>query len=182
MVGGEVLPSPCSKNSSSATIRLFPSTVGAGQFRATFETHAIGRTHIGSPCSLNRRAYRLSICLSSFFKSFWIFSSIFFLYFLFLLPLNTNFPTCAKRYEMQLSNYYVCVCVCVLVTQSYLTFCNSMDCSPPDSSVHGILQARILDWVAIPFSGGSSQPRDRTWVSCIAGRFFNVWATREALF
>ena len=58
--------------------------------------------------------------------------------------------------------------VCVLVTQSCLTLCDTMDCSPPDSSVHGILQARILEWVAIPFSRGSSQPRDRTWVSCIS--------------
>ena len=54
-----------------------------------------------------------------------------------------------------------------------------MDCSPPGSSVYGILQARILEWVAIPFSRGSYWPRDRTQVSCIAGRFFTVWATRE---
>ena len=54
-----------------------------------------------------------------------------------------------------------------------------MDCSPPGSSVHGISQARILEWVAIPFSRGPSWPRDRTWVSLIAGRFFTVWATRE---
>ena len=52
--------------------------------------------------------------------------------------------------------------------------CDAMDCSPPGSSVHGILQARILEWVAIPFSRGSSQPRDRTHVSCIAGRFFTA--------
>ena len=55
-----------------------------------------------------------------------------------------------------------------------------MDCSPPGFSVHGILQARILEWVAISFSRRSSQPRNRTWVSCIAGRHFNLWATREA--
>ena len=55
-----------------------------------------------------------------------------------------------------------------------------MDCSPPGSSVHGILQARILEQVAIPFSKGSSQPRDQTQVSCIAGGFFTIWATREA--
>ena len=55
-----------------------------------------------------------------------------------------------------------------------------MDCSPPGSSIHGILQARILEWVAISFSRGSSWPRDRTEVSCIAGRWFNLWATREA--
>ena len=65
----------------------------------------------------------------------------------------------------------------VLVTQSCLTLCNPMDCGPPGSSVHGILQARILEWVAIPFSRGSFRPRDRTWVSFIAGRFFTVWAT-----
>ena len=54
-----------------------------------------------------------------------------------------------------------------------------MDCSLPGSSVCGILQARIVEWVAIPFSGGSSQPRDQTWVSCIAGGFFTVWTIRE---
>ena len=48
-----------------------------------------------------------------------------------------------------------------------------LDCSPPGSSVHGILQARILEWVAIPFFRGSSRPRDQTQVSCIAGGFFN---------
>ena len=52
-----------------------------------------------------------------------------------------------------------------------------MDCSLPGSSVRGIIQARILEWVAISFSRGSSQPRNRTWVSCIAGRFFTDWAT-----
>ena len=54
-----------------------------------------------------------------------------------------------------------------LVAQSRLTLYNLMDCSLPSSSVHGILQAKILAWVAIPFSGGSSQARDRTHVSCI---------------
>ena len=51
---------------------------------------------------------------------------------------------------------------------------------PSSSSVHGILQARILEWVAIFFSRGSSQPRDWTWISSIAGRFLTIWATREA--
>ena len=75
----------------------------------------------------------------------------------------------------------VCVYVCVCeVTQSCLTLCDPIDCSPPGSSVYGILQARILEWVAISFSRGSSQPRDRTQVSCIAGRCFVLWATREA--
>ena len=53
-------------------------------------------------------------------------------------------------------------------------------CDPMDYSVHGILQARIPEWVAFLFSRGSSQYRDRTQVSCIAGRFFTSWATREA--
>ena len=61
------------------------------------------------------------------------------------------------------------------VTQLCPTLCN-----PTDHTVHGILQARIPDWVAFPFSRGSSQPRDRTQVSCIAGGFFISWATREA--
>ena len=54
-----------------------------------------------------------------------------------------------------------------------------MVCSPPGFFVHGILQARILEWVSIPFSRGSSQPRDQTQVSSIAHRFFTIWATQE---
>ena len=73
-----------------------------------------------------------------------------------------------------------CNCSEVLVTPSCLTFCNPMDCSPSGSSVHGILQARILEWVAMPFSRGSSGTRDQTQVSCIAGGFFTIWGTREA--
>ena len=53
-------------------------------------------------------------------------------------------------------------------------------CDPMNYTAHGILQARILEWVAFPFSRGSSHPRDRTQVSCIVGRFFTSWATREA--
>ena len=54
-------------------------------------------------------------------------------------------------------------------------------CDPMDNTVHGILQARILEWVGIPFSRGSSQPRDQTQVSHTAGRFLPSWATREYL-
>ena len=64
----------------------------------------------------------------------------------------------------------------VKVAQLYPTLCDPMDCT-----VRGILQTRILEWVAIPFSRGSSQPRDRTQVSHVAGGFFTVWATREAI-
>ena len=63
----------------------------------------------------------------------------------------------------------------VKLSQSCPTLCDPMDCI-----VHGILQARILEWVAFPFSRGSSQPRDRTQVSHIAGGFFTSWTTREA--
>ena len=67
----------------------------------------------------------------------------------------------------------------VSIAESCLTLCHPMDCSLPDSSVHGILQARILEWVAIPFSRGSRWSRDETQVSCIAGSLFTIWATRE---
>ena len=67
-----------------------------------------------------------------------------------------------------------------LVGQSCPTLCDPMDWSPPGSSVHEILQARILEWVAMPSSRGSSQPRDGTQVSRTAGGFFTIWATRGA--
>ena len=69
----------------------------------------------------------------------------------------------------------------VFVAQYCLTLCNLMDYNLAGSYVHGIFQARILEWVAIPFSRGSSWPRGRTQVSWIAGRFFTIWATRETL-
>jgi len=81
----------------------------------------------------------------------------------------------SKNFVMTWVNVHdvcVCVCVCVLVSQSCWTLCNCMGCSSPGSSVHGILQARILEWVAIPFSRGSSRPWGQTQVSHIAGRFF----------
>ena len=64
-------------------------------------------------------------------------------------------------------------------SQLCLTLCVPTDCSLLGYSIHGIFQARIFEWVAIPFSRGSSWP-SRTQVSCITGRFFSVWATREA--
>ena len=60
------------------------------------------------------------------------------------------------------------------LTQSRPTLCDPVNCSLPGSSVHGVLQARIPEWVAVPFSRGSSQPRDQTQVSCIAGGFFTI--------
>ena len=68
----------------------------------------------------------------------------------------------------------------MLVAQSCPALGDLMDCSPPGSSVHRVLQARILERVVLPFSRGSFKPRDQSQVSCIAGRFFTIWATREA--
>ena len=67
-----------------------------------------------------------------------------------------------------------------LVAQSCLILCNPIDCSRTDSSVHGILQAKILEWVAMPTSRGTSQLRDWSQIFRTAGRFFTIWATREA--
>ena len=66
--------------------------------------------------------------------------------------------------------------MCVFVAQSCPTLCNRTVCSP----VHGILQARILEWIAIPFSRGTFQPRDQTLVACITGRVFTIWATEKS--
>ena len=74
------------------------------------------------------------------------------------------------------------LCVCAKSLQSCLTLCNTMDCSPPGSSTHGILQARMLEWVAISFSRGSSWPRNQTYVSCsslIAYGFFTTEPPRK---
>ena len=88
--------------------------------------------------------------------------------------------------------HYFCVCVCVCDFYHKKQYVHAwtwkslthvlLFSTPwtPFHTVHGILQARILEWVAIPFSRGSSQPRDWTQVSCLAGRFFTSWATREA--
>ena len=68
----------------------------------------------------------------------------------------------------------------VLAAQSCPTLWDPMECNPPGPSVHGIFQTRILEWVAIPFSRGSSRPRDQTQVSSTAGRFFTVWTTGKS--
>ena len=85
-------------------------------------------------------------------------------------------------WSLSLSLFFSCISRIdyVCVSHSVGSLCNPMGYSPPGSSVHGILQARILEWVAISFSRGSSQPREWTRVSCIAHRCFTIWATREA--
>ena len=109
--------------------------------------------------------------------------------FLFLLMLSsqliylTKLSMLAKSQTpfMTLAGWLSLLCCCS-VSQSCPTLCEPMDCSPAGSSVHGILQTRILEWVAIPFSRGSSWPRDRIPVSCIAGRFFTIWAIMKLKF
>ena len=83
--------------------------------------------------------------------------------YLFCVKKNTHLNTSRKWKSLS--------CVQLFVTK---------DCSPSGSSVHGIPQARILEWVAMPSSRGSAQPRDQTQVSCTAGGLFTIWATREA--
>ena len=94
---------------------------------------------------------------------------------------------CLAQTLHSINSNYCCWCSCyynqcvwVLVTQWCLSLCNTMDYSSPGSSVHGIFQERILEWVDIPFTRRSFWPRDQTWVSCMAGRFHTVWATQEA--
>ena len=84
-----------------------------------------------------------------------------------------------KRYEWSHSFSTISTMSESEVAQSCPTLCDPMDCSLPDFSVHGIFQARVLEWVVISFSRGSSRSRNRTWVSCIAGAFLTSWATRE---
>ena len=90
---------------------------------------------------------------------------------------------CAMKRHIRNDGQSAKWCVCTreregaIVTQSCPTLCDPRDCSLPGSFV----QARIREWVAISFSRGSSQPRDQTWVSHIAGRLFTVWATREVV-
>ena len=81
-----------------------------------------------------------------------------------------------RSWESQLCK---CVCVCVLDALSCLTLCDSMDCSPPDSSVHGNFQVKTHERVAIPFSRTSSWSWGWTRDPCIIDRFFTIWATRK---
>ena len=85
-----------------------------------------------------------------------------------------------------LASWFLCGLLSTISTSepvkllSRVRLCDPMDCSPPGFSIHGIFQARVLEWVAISFSRGSFRPRDRTQVSRTAGRRFIVWSTREA--
>ena len=90
----------------------------------------------------------------------------------------TDYPTGWKLMVVMCKGYNLCV---LLVAQSHPTLCNPMDCSPPGSSVHGILQARILEWVAIPFSSTTFPDPGLNLGLLCCSRFFTTWATRGAL-
>ena len=94
------------------------------------------------------------------------------------LPLSFNIY-CAKALKISLSWGISHASNVKMLVARLCLFVIPLDCSPPGSSVHGILQVRTLEWVAISSSRGSSWPRDWTQVSCIAGRFSTVWATRK---
>ena len=94
-----------------------------------------------------------------------------------LMQKVSNLPQVAQPASGKTGWEPSCTCACVQSLQSCPTLCDPMDCSPSGSSVHGILQTRILEWVALPCSRGSSRPRDRTPVSCVsctAGIFFTT--------
>ena len=86
--------------------------------------------------------------------------------------------TCWTNIDIQRSHWWF---VCAVSLQLCPTLCNHVDCSPPGSSVHGLSQARIPEWVAVSFSRGSFRTGHGTQVSCFAGRFFTIWATRDIL-
>ena len=94
-------------------------------------------------------------------------------------------PSRRKSHRLQILGvpliWRIICCCCCVVTRSCLTLWELMDCSPPGSSVHGTAQARILEWVAVSFSRGSSQFRDQTHLPCIGRWIPNYWVTWEAM-
>ena len=94
-----------------------------------------------------------------------------------LMYIKSVMPDAGKDRVSNANYFHTCCC---LHTKSCPTFCTPMDCSPPSESVHGISQARMLEWVAIFSSRVSSQTRDQTHVFCIGRQIFYHWTTREA--
>ena len=117
--------------------------------------------------------------VSSFFLMlFWRTNSELVLFFLLSLWIWEMYGLCKLMHKL-MHFHFVKVKWKVLVAQSSLILCDPMKCSLPGFALHGILQARILEWLTIYFSRWSSQPRDRTQVFNIADRFSTIWATRE---
>ena len=105
---------------------------------------------------------KIFICICWFMRYY-----IIHLLFSFQAAWNTHL--CVSKMESKMRSLRFLGWLSVLVTQTCLTLCDPMNYSPPGSSVHAILQTRIMEWVAIPFSRGSSQLRDWIWVSCTTG-------------
>ena len=99
---------------------------------------------------------------------------------LWYLKQNSPSPPSSQLSKMVASLVVQWIRILSRLAQSCPTHCNPMDCSLPGSSVHGIFQAIVLEWIVISFSKGSSQPRDQTQVSHIVDRCFTIWATRES--
>ena len=153
-----------------------------------FTNWAIKRAH--NRYKVNSSSWVLRLCTAFiFFLLFWTKFSVLRFYrkkgeFLKKTPMDMT-PKAQVRKEklgkvdvIKIQNFFIKKKVSV--AQSCPTLCDPMDCSPSGPSVHGILQERILQWVAIPFSRGSSWPRDWTWVSSIAGRFLTSLSHQEA--
>ena len=96
------------------------------------------------------------------------------------IKLNPRIPNWCPRIAWWCGSLLLTLKLGLRTPKSCVRLCDSVDCRLPGSSVHGILQARILEWIATPFFRESSWPRAQTRVSCTAGRFFNIWATRGA--
>ena len=96
------------------------------------------------------------------------------------IKLNPRIPNWCPRIAWWCGSLLLTLKLGLRTPKSCVRLCDSVDCRLPGSSLHGILQARILEWIATPFFRESSWPRAQTRVSCTAGRFFNIWATRGA--
>ena len=151
----------------------------------------LGHNNIQSPSICPEEALFFKMCIFCHFKCFFVWLLLSFSKEQYEKYIKENYMKSYKskfknflflmKLHIKLSYIIICMKVKLLVTQLCPTLCDSMDCSPPDSSVCGISQARILEWAATSFSRVSSRPRDWTWVSHIACRFSTIWATREAL-
>ena len=97
-----------------------------------------------------------------------------------LFPCQGSNPCLLHLLYWQVDSLPQVVCMHAQTFQLCPTLCNPIDCSPPGSSILGILQARILEWVSLPSSRGSSWPRNWTHISCVAGRLFTHWANWES--
>ena len=139
-----------------------------GRFLAR-ESKSVLFIHRSSNGSLSLGSVRDRNILSWFYRrEFWVLS----------LNIQLNPP---ESQILQLACSPHRVVIMYVKVKSCPPLCDPMDCSPPGSSVHRILQTGVLEWVAISFSRGSSWPRDITRFSCLVGRRFTIWATREVL-